>query len=301
MSGFGDLPEPFGDPGRARVAVIPVPYDGTSTWLKGADRGPAAIIDASAHLELYDIQTAGEPYRLGILTDEPVLEGSSPEAMVRAVEQRVSAHLQAGRFPVVLGGEHSVSIGAMRAAAARHPGLCFLQLDAHTDLRPEYGGSPFSHASVMARARELGPIVQVGIRSLDAAERASLDPRRVFYAERLRRGWAREVVRRLSPKVYLTLDLDVLDPAFMPSTGTPEPGGLDWYQVLSILRLVCRRREVVGFDLVELAPGENRAPDFLAAKLVYKLLAYLQAYQPAFRPVSQPASRPPCRSQGENA
>lgn len=286
MTGFGDLPEPFGDPARARVAIVPVPYDGTSTWLKGADRGPAAILEASAHLELYDIETSSEPYRRGIFTDSPVSEGSSPEAMARAVEERVSGHLEAGRFPVVLGGEHSVAIGAMRAAAARHPDLSFLQLDAHTDLRPEYEGSRYNHACVMARARELGPIVQVGIRSLDIAERAGLDPRRVFYAENLaagraRRGWAREVVRRLSRRVYLTLDLDVLDPAFMPSTGTPEPGGLDWYQVLELLRLLCRRRELVGFDLVELAPSDNRAPDFLAAKLVYKLLAYrFQGDQP---------------------
>jgi agmatinase len=279
MTGFGDLPEPFADPARARIAVVPVPYDGTSTWLKGADRGPQAILEASAHLELYDIETSSEPCRRGILTDPPVSEGSSPEAMARAVEQRVAGHLAAGRFPVVLGGEHSVSIGAMRAAAARYPGLSFLQLDAHTDLRPEYEGSRCNHACVMARARELGPIVQVGIRSMDVSEREGLDPRRVFYAEglaagRARRGWAREVVRRLSRQVYLTVDLDVLDPAFMPSTGTPEPGGLGWYQVLELIKLLCRRRELVGFDVVELAPSGARAPDFLAAKLVYKLLAY---------------------------
>jgi agmatinase len=284
MTGFGDLPEPFADPQRARVAIIPVPYDGTSTWLKGADRGPQAILDASAHLELYDIQTASEPYRLGILTDPPVTEGSSPEAMAQAVEQRVAGHLRAGRLPVVLGGEHSVSIGAMRAAAARYPGLSFLQLDAHTDLRPEYEGSRYNHACVMARARELGPIVQVGIRSMDVSETEGLDPRRVFYAGELaggraRRGWARQVVRRLGQRVYLTLDLDVFDPSILPSTGTPEPGGLGWYPVLELLALVCRRRELVGFDVVELAPSGARAPDFLAAKLVYKLLAYQLAYQ----------------------
>jgi agmatinase len=276
---YGDLPAPFGDPARARVAIVPVPYDGTSTWLKGANRGPQAILDASAHLELYDIETASEPYRRGILTDPPVTEGSSPEAMAQAVQERVAGHLAAGRFPVVLGGEHSVSIGAMRAAAGRCPGLSFLQLDAHADLRPEYEGSPYNHACVMARARELGPIVQVGIRSMDVSETEGLDPRRVFYAENLaagraRRGWARQVVRRLTAKVYLTVDLDVLDPAFMPSTGTPEPGGLGWYQLLELAKQVCRERELVGFDVVELAPSPNRAPDFLAAKLVYKLLAY---------------------------
>jgi agmatinase len=276
MMGFGDLPEPFADPARAQVAIVPVPYDGTSTWLKGADRGPEAILEASAHLELYDIETGTEPYRRGILTDAPVAENSSPEAMARAVEKRVAGHLQAGRFPVVLGGEHSVSIGAMRAAAARYGSITFLQLDAHADLRPEYEGSGHNHACVMARARELGPIVQVGIRSIDVSEKAGLDPRRVFYAERLqgRRGWARQVVHQLSRRVYLTVDLDVLDPSFLPSTGTPEPGGLGWYQVLELIRLVCRRRELVGFDVVELAPSDNRAPDFLAAKLVYKLLAY---------------------------
>ncbi len=276
MTGFGDLPEPFADPARARVAIVPVPYDGTSTWLKGANRGPEAIIDASAHLELYDIETASEPYRRGILTDPPVTEGSTPEAMARAVEERVAGHLAAGRFPVVLGGEHSVAIGAMRAAAARFERVSFLQLDAHADLRPEYEGSRYNHACVMARARELGPIVQVGIRSMDAGELGGLDPHRVFYAERLegRRGWERDVVRRLSGKVYLTVDLDVLDPSLMPSTGTPEPGGLGWYQVLSLAARLCRERELVGFDVVELAPSGARAPDFLAAKLVYKLLAY---------------------------
>jgi len=276
MTGFGDLPEPFADPARARVAIIPVPYDGTSTWLKGADRGPEAIIDASAHLELYDIETGSEPYRRGVLTDSPVTEGSTPEAMAQAVEQRVAGHLQAGRFPVVLGGEHSVAIGAMRAAAARYGRVSFLQLDAHADLRPEYEGSSFNHACVMARARELGPIVQVGIRSLDASELQGLDPRRVFYAERLRgrRGWARQVVRSLGRQVYLTLDLDVFDPSIMPSTGTPEPGGLGWYQVLELAARLFREREVVGCDVVELAPSSNRSPDFLAAKLVYKLLAY---------------------------
>jgi agmatinase len=276
MKGFGDLPQPFADPARSRIAIVPVPYDGTSTWLKGADRGPDAILEASAHLELYDIETGTEPYRHGILTDPPVTESGSPEAMARAVEQRVSGHLEAGRFPVVLGGEHSVAIGAMRAAAARWPGLTFLQLDAHADLRDEYEGSRHNHACVMARARELGPIVQVGIRSMDASEKAGLDPRRVFYAERLRdrRGWAREVLHQLSRRVYLTVDLDVLDPAVMPSTGTPEPGGLGWYQLLELIRLVCRQRELAGCDVVELAPSDNRAPDFLAAKLVYKLLAY---------------------------
>ena len=273
-AGFGDLPAAYRDRERARVAVLPVPYDGTSTWLKGADRGPQAILDASAHLELYDIETESEPYRLGIWTDEPVSEGSSPEAMVQAVEARVAGHLAAGRFPVVLGGEHSVTAGAVRAVVRHHPGVSVLQLDAHTDLREEYEGSPYNHACVMARVRELAPIVQVGIRSMDAAERASLDLSRVFFAERIqgRRDWIDGVLALLGPQVYLTFDLDALDPSIMPSTGTPEPGGLSWYETLELLARV--GHELVGFDVVELAPSANRAPDFLAAKLVYKLLAY---------------------------
>jgi agmatinase len=275
---FGDLPEAFRNPDTARIAVIPAPYDGTSTWLKGADRGPKAIIDASAHLELYDIETDSEVYRRGILTEEPVAAPASfsPEAVIRAVQEQVELELAAGRFPVLLGGEHSVALGAIRAISRKYKGLCVLQLDAHADLRQEFEGSPYNHACVMARIRELAPIVQVGIRSMDASEKPLLDPRRVFFAESLLRrpGWIEEVLALLSPRVYLTLDLDVLDPAIMPSTGTPEPGGLTWYATLELLRRLCAERELVGFDLVELCPGSNRAPDFLAAKLAYKLLSY---------------------------
>lgn len=289
---FGDLPPEQCDPERSRVAIIPVPYDGTSTYQKGADRGPEAIVAASAQVELHDIETSSEVYRAGIHTELPVTESASPERMTAAVRERVAAALSASRFPVLLGGEHSVSLGAVQACAERYPGLSVLQLDAHTDLRPEYHGSPFNHACVMARVRELCPIVQVGIRSMDAAERSSLDLRRVFFAEGIvasavrarrlaglrqglrRRGWMREALRHLGARVYVTVDLDVFDPSVLPSTGTPEPGGLDWYEVTAFLRLVAEQREVVGFDVVELCPGDNPASDFLAARLVYKLLSY---------------------------
>jgi agmatinase len=289
---FGDLPPEHCDAARSRVAVIPVPYDGTSTWQKGADRGPDAIVAASAQVELHDIETSSEVFRVGIHTERPVLEGRSPERMTEAVRERVSAALGASRFPVLLGGEHSVSLGAVQACVARFPDLSVLQLDAHTDLRAEYHGSRFNHACVMARVKELCPIVQVGIRSADASERTGLDERRVFYGESiasasararraagvgrelLRGRWMRQALRLLTGRVYLTVDLDVFDPSVVPSTGTPEPGGLDWYEVTAFLRLVLERREVVGFDVVELCPGDNPASDFLAAKLVYKLLSY---------------------------
>jgi agmatinase len=275
-AGFGDLPVECCNPQTSRIAVIPAPYDGTSTWLKGANRGPEAILDASAHLELYDIETDSEVYRRGIVTEDPVAELASPEAMLAVVEERVKRQLEAGRFPVLLGGEHSVSLGAVRAMSRQHKDLCVLQLDAHTDLREVFEGSPYNHACVMARIRELAPIVQVGIRSMDASEKAAVDPRRIFFAERLARrpDWIGEVLALLSPRVYLTFDLDALDPAIMPSTGTPEPGGLAWYETLELLRRLCAERELVGFDVVELCPTSNRAADFLAAKLVYKLLSY---------------------------
>jgi agmatinase len=275
---FGALPPEYSGRTRAKIAVVPVPYDGTSTWVKGADKGPDAILRASANMELYDIETDSEPYRQGIFTDEPVRESKAPEAMVQVVEARVRQHLSDNRFAVVIGGEHSVSIGAIRAHADVFSGISVLQLDAHADLRKEYEDSAYNHACVMARVRERCPIVQVGIRSMDVSEKSALEPDRVFFAHSIqgRRDWIEQVVARLTDEVYLTIDLDVLDPSIMPSTGTPEPGGLLWYDILALLSMVCRRRRVVGFDMVELCPTESDwAPDFLAAKLIYKTLAYV--------------------------
>jgi len=274
---FGDLPDEHSALENAEVVIIPVPYDGTSTWVKGADKGPEAIIEASANMELYDIETDSEAYRKGIFTAQPIKPRSSPEDMVEAVRQKVQEHLQKGKFTVVIGGEHSISVGAVKAHVGQYGDMTVLQLDAHCDLRDEYEGSKYSHACVMARIRELCPIVQVGIRSMDSSEKDVLDSSRVFFARDIveNTDWVDEVVAKLSQKVYVTIDLDVFDPSVMPSTGTPEPGGLDWYGVLALLRAVCDRRDVTGFDVTELCPdSRNKAPDFLAAKLVYKLLSY---------------------------
>ena len=261
---------------NSQIVIIPVPYDGTSTWGKGADKGPKAIIDASTHMELYDIETDSQVVLHGIYTDKPVEDFDSPEEMSAAVEKAVSAWLEKGKFPVLIGGEHSVSIGSIQAHADLHEDLTVLQLDAHTDLRDEYEGSKFNHACVMARAREKCPIVQVGIRSMDAAERGTIEPDSIFFARDIynNRIWIDRTVAALSENVYITIDLDVFDPAIMPSTGTPEPGGLGWYDVNALLKAVSAQRKVVGFDVVELCPSEhNKAPDFLAAKLIYKLLS----------------------------
>ena len=274
---FGDLPREYSSAADARVVIVPVPYDRTSTWIKGADRGPAAIIEASANMELYDIETDSEVCRRGIFTDRPIRASLPGEQMVKAVRQRVLAHIDKGKFVVTLGGEHSVSIGAVEAYAKRYSDITVLQLDAHTDLRDEYQGSRYNHACVMARVKEICPIVQVGIRSMDVSETKSLDKRRAFFAEHIydSKAWIARVVRGLTKNVYVTIDLDVFDPSIMPSTGTPEPGGLLWYDVLKLLKAVCAAKTVIGFDVVELCPNEkNKAPDFLAAKLIYKLLSY---------------------------
>jgi agmatinase len=277
-------PGAFGQPERtpdyaaARFAVLPLPYDGTSTWLKGADRGPQAILEASANMELYDIETRSEPWRHGIVTMAPVEPGPTPEDTVDRIRDAARELIDDGKIVAGLGGEHSVSIGLIRAQAERHPDLCVLQLDAHADTRDSYEDSRCNHACVMARVAEICDFVQVGVRSMDASELAAHRPERVFHAHALEGSgaWIREVVARLGDPVYVTIDLDVLDPSEMPSTGTPEPGGLRYRQVTALLDAVCRARRVVGFDVVELLPSPaDRAPDFLAARLVYQIAAYI--------------------------
>jgi agmatinase len=274
---FGGLPEaPVYD--GARFAVLPIPYDGTSTWQKGADKGPAALLAASANMELYDIETDSEPWRAGIVTLAPQAGFATPEAMVESVRAEATALIADGRTVVGLGGEHSVSIGLIQAHAARWPGLTVLQFDAHGDTRDQYEGSRCNHACVMARAAECAEYVAVGIRSMDVAERAKLLPGRTIFAHEIDdlAATARRILERIEGPVYITIDLDVLDPSEMPSTGTPEPGGLTYRQLRDLLRAVCRERQVVGFDVVELMPRpEDRAPDFLAARLVYQLMAYV--------------------------
>ncbi|HER09876.1 MAG TPA: agmatinase [Bacteroides sp.] len=277
MINFGDITGSHADRVNAKIVMVPVPYDATSTWIKGADRGPEAIMQASANMELYDIETDSEVFRQGIFTDHPVDAGEDPEAMVKAVQDRVLGWLERKKFVVTIGGEHSVSLGAIRAHHQKYPGMNVLQLDAHADLRQEYLGSPYNHACVMARTRELCQVTQVGIRSMDVSEKQETDPGRIFYQEKIIGDpqWMDRVLDTLDHQVYLTLDLDVLDPSIMPSTGTPEPGGMDWYSLLGLIRRVAEEKELVGFDVVELCPvTSNRAPDFLAAKLIYKLLSY---------------------------
>lgn len=277
MINYGGLSDELCQFETAKVVVLPVPYDGTSTWVKGSDKGPAALLEASANMELYDIETDSEVHKIGIHTTEEITVNSSPEEMVDAVYKRVLQLYRKKKFPVVIGGEHSVSIGAMKASYEHFDDLTVLQFDAHADMRKEYEGSPYNHACVMARAAEMGPIVQVGIRSMSVEEREDIQPDRIFYADRLRdnKSFMFELLNKLSKNVYITIDLDVFDPSVMPSTGTPEPGGMRWYAMIETLQRVSEHSNIVGFDVVELCPNKNnKAPDFVAAKLIYQLLTY---------------------------
>ncbi|MGD2033549.1 MAG: agmatinase [Bacteroidales bacterium] len=273
---YGGLEKKYTLYDHSAIVILPVPYDGTSTWIKGADKGPEAILEASANMELFDIDTGFEVYRKGIHTAQAIDHKGKPELLADKVETRVSSLLGDGKFPVLLGGEHSVSIGAFRAFARRFDDLSILQMDAHSDLRNEYEGSGYNHACVMARAKELAPITQVGIRSMDIEERPAMDTERVFFRTQIRedKKWMQQVSDQLSDHVYVTIDLDVLDPSIMPSTGTPEPDGLYYHEVMELLRLIGQNHTIAGFDVVELCPdAAGKAPDFLAAKLVYQLLS----------------------------
>lgn len=274
---FGDFDQKFTDPLNSKIVILPVPYDAASTWIKGSKQGPLAILEASYYLEFYDIETKSEVYKKGIYTCDPITENSSPEKMIHKVYEQTNYWLNQNKFIVTIGGDHSVSIGTIKAHSDRYGNLTVLQLDAHADLRQEYLGSKYNHACVMARVGEYCPFVQVGVRSIDSMEKAFISENRIFYAEDIYNNetWINDVISQLGSRVYITIDLDVFDPSIMPSTGTPEPGGLDWYLVLKLLKKVYMKKTIIGFDVVELCPNEiNKSPDFLAAKLIYKLLSY---------------------------
>jgi agmatinase len=273
---FGGIAKQFSDYKRAKAVILPVPFDKTSTWLQGTNKGPRAIIDASRNMELYDVETGSEVYKQGIFTEKEIRAVNSAE-MLDKVYKKAEKFLGDEKFVVSLGGEHSISLGVIKAYSEFFNNLSILHLDAHADSRDFYDGSKYNHSCVMARAKEfVRNVISVGVRSMDSSEIANVDKNKIFFAYQIynSRNWFKKSISKLSKNVYITLDLDVFDTDIMPSVGTPEPGGLGWYQVLEFLKSVFKKRNVVGFDAVELCPSKNKAPDFLAAKLIYILLGY---------------------------
>ncbi|KAA3610750.1 MAG: agmatinase [Calditrichaeota bacterium] len=261
----------------AAILLQPVPYDGTSTWGKGADKGFDAFLDASENMELYDIETHSEVYKKGIHILDKIEEDSSPENVYKTVLEKTQKLLKTKKFLTFFGGEHSISIGIIEAFRNRYKDLTVLQLDAHADLRKEYLGSEYNHACAVHKASKTTNLIQVGIRSMDSSEKEYLNPEKCFFAEQMfgHQNWMDESISKMTEDVYITIDLDVFDPSIMPSTGTPEPGGMDWNTIIQYLAKVFKEKNIVGFDIVELSPiGDLTAPDFLAAKLYYKLLSY---------------------------
>ena len=265
----------------ALFVVVPVPYDLTSTYQPGSRRGPAAIIEASSNMELYDEELKKETYLAGIHTTLPVtVDARGPKNMINVVRKKISKIVAANKIPVMLGGEHSITFGAVQALKEKYPKLSVLQLDAHADLRESYQGSAYSHASVARRISEICPLTQVGIRSMSKEEADFLPASKVksysadFVLEN--KNWCEKICKDLKGDVFVTIDLDVFDPSIMPSTGTPEPGGLYWRDILRQLKSVSRSCKIRGFDVVELAPIPGIvAPDFMAAKLIYRFMGYI--------------------------
>ena len=274
---YAGIPDQYAKLETAKVVLIPVPYDGTSTWQKGADKGPEAFLNASENMELYDIETDSEVYKEGVYLADPVTEDSSPEAMVEAVHATTKKYINKNKFVTLFGGEHSISIGTIRAFNECFNNLTVLHIDAHADLRKEYEGTKCNHACAVYEASQTTNLVQVGIRSMDITEKSSMNMEKVFFAHDMavNEYWMDDVIDQLTGNVFITFDLDAIDPSLLPSTGTPEPGGLFYYETLEFLKKVFTERNVVGFDIVELCPNENeKSSDFLAAKLYYKMLSY---------------------------
>jgi agmatinase len=278
---FLGLPPELADFEESEFVILPVPYEQTTTYQSGTRHGPAAIIAASQEVETFDEELKFEPCRAGIFTlGQMEVVTSGPEKMLEKVHQDTRELLSKEKKVVMLGGEHTISIGAVKAFGERYPELSVLQMDAHADLRESYQENRFSHACVMRRVGELSHFVGVGIRSMSQEEDELIRQRKldVFSAQEMGDDdrWKEKVLEKLGPHVYLTLDLDVLDPSIMPAVGTPEPGGLLWYQTLDFLKELVRKKNLVGFDLVELCPIPGiAAPDFLAARLVYKIIGYM--------------------------
>jgi len=264
----------------AKAVILPIPLESTTSYVPGTRNGPREILVASSHMELWDEETNTDVHGVGIYTlPEMELPFDDMADLMTEIRRVTAAIIERDKFPVILGGEHSITAPIVAAVAAKHPALSVLQIDAHADLRDSYMGTRHNHACAIRRVLEYARCTQVGIRSLstEEAKAAPSLPTRIFYDVSMRqdKNWIDRVVESLGETVYITIDADGMDPAIMPSVGTPEPGGLSWYEMLALLRAVISKRRVVGCDLVELCPIPGIVgPNFLCAKLIYKILTY---------------------------
>lgn len=277
---FLECGDPFADPFSAAVAILPVPYEGGVSYGKGTAGAPDSVIEASAHLELYDEVLKAEPHRMGIVTAMPPEIPQDPALIQNAVFLSIRELLGAGKFNVMLGGDHSITYGYVNALMEKYGRISVIQLDAHSDLRETYGGSPFSHGCIMSRIRGLtGNTLQIGIRSmsLKEAQKIARENLAVCTMEEYRTGSFEmdAALESLPDPVFLTIDVDVFDWSVIRSTGTPEPGGFSWDEALELLKKIFGRKRVVGFDVVELSCDESdRNSPFAVAKLIYKMLGF---------------------------
>lgn len=282
---FLGLPPRYSDFKKSKFVILPVPYEQTTTFKTGTKNGPQAIISASREVELFDEELEFEAHSVGIATlQELEVTALGPQKMNLRIYQTAKKLISQNKFLIMLGGEHSITYGLVKAYQEKYEDLTVLQLDAHADLRESYQENKFSHACAMKRVWEICPVVGVGIRNLSEGEFRFVKQKkiRLFYAKYLQnyKTYYDEIVNSLSKNVFLTFDLDYFDPSIMPAVGTPEPGGLFWYETLQLLKKVIQKKNLVGFDVVEFSPlSGNVAPDFLAARLIYKLISYQVARQ----------------------
>ena len=281
---FLGLPERYSDYRRGRFAILPVPYDGTVSFQVGTRAGPRAIITASQQVELFDEEYGREFFQAGVATLPPLAPNmSGPKGMTQDIYAAARKIVGAGKFLITLGGEHSITPPLVQAVARKHKKLSVLQIDAHADLRDSYEDTPYSHACAMRRVWEMGiKVVGVGIRNYSREESAFIRKKKInLISSRQTRedaDWIQEVINELSHNVYVSIDIDGFDPAYAPGTGTPEPGGLDWFEVTDLLKAVAIDRTIVAADVVEVLPLPGSAQtEFLAAKLIYKLIAHVEA------------------------
>ncbi|MBS3102388.1 agmatinase [Candidatus Woesearchaeota archaeon] len=266
---------------ESKVVIIPVPYEKTTTFVRGTKKGPQAMIEASMAIQFYDEELQKDACNVGICTLYSLKAKEKPQLMIDSIYKEVKSRVEDNKFPIILGGEHSITQGCVKAFAEKYGNITVLQLDAHTDLAEEWNGSRFNHACAAKRCFDITKrIVQVGVRSapIEEVEFAKKNGIGIFWAKDIAENekWHDKAISRLSQNVYITIDLDGFDPSFMPSVGNPEPGGLQYYPTLRFLKKVCRQRKVVGFDVVELCPNKNNiSPDFTAAKLIYKMIGYI--------------------------